>query len=427
MTTKRYFNANSTRDVFDHLIDRHSEAYLEVYPEVKEFNSFERSGTGSYYIGMIWTRENEKPDTTQLKLRGSDSLTCNKMIELDTSAIDSQQSFFPGQIIAFLGDPFTKRQLTIRKLLDPMRIAPRLKTISTDDKINLLIASGPFMKPDQADWTLFDEIIATIMEKEATHVILIGPFVDMENKIVRANYDIFWRTYLDKLLERLVNHACQIYLVPSSRDVLPADLCATYFYPSSAIEFELRLKENIVPKCKITSVTDPSQIDLGGIYLDVTSAEVLFHLNRCSSFINKGGSTFASMYRHLLSLGIYPIYPPPNDIAVDYPELYKHINIDRLGPHILVLPTRFNTSISNVENRLIITIQKCSTKKQVVLVEIPKIDGSSEEPIDSVLLADYKSKIIDLLPAQEVDQEGTPEMPPKVEAIDSAPMAIETA
>ena len=394
----------ATKSMFDELIDRHAEAYLEAYPEAKEFSNFERSGVGSYYIGMVWTRENEKPDTQQIKLRGSLSLTNNKMIELDLKAIDSAQSFFPGQIVAFFADPFKNRQLTVRRLLDPMRIAPRLKTITLDDKINLLIASGPFMKPDREDWTLFDKIIEAIKDNNVTHAVLLGPFVDSENKSFKGNYDVNWRTCFEKLVEGLVDHACNVYLVPSARDVLPHYLSSTYFYPSPALEFEVRVKEGVIPKCNITSVTDPAQIDLGGLYLDVTSAEVLFHLNRCSSFINKGGSTFLSMYRHLLAHGIYPIYPPPADIAIDYPKLSKHIQLDRLGPHILVLPTRFNTSVVSVENRLVVAIQKCSTKKQVVIIEIPKIDSSSEEHIDSVVLADYKNKVLDLCPVQETDE-----------------------
>lgn len=401
MEHKRHLQIGATKGVFDELIDRHAEAYTEVYPEVKEFGSFERSGTGNYYIGMVWTHENERPNTQQLKLRGSLSLTNNKMIELDLSAIDSQQSFFPGQIIAFLADPFIKRQLTIRKLLDPIRIAPHLKTISNDEKINLMVVAGPFMKLDQEDWTIFDRFIEEIKRNEVTHAVLIGPFVDMENKLMRAKYDVNWRTYYEKLVEGLVDHPCDVYLVPSGRDVLPHFLGASYFYPSTKIDYGVKVKEDIVPKCRIRSVGDPAQIDLGGLYLDVTSAEVLFHLNKCCSFINKGGSTFTSMYRHLLTQGIYPIYPAPNDIAVDYPKLMRHIQLDRLGPHILVLPSRFNTSVNNVDNRLVIAVQKCAIKRQAVLVEIPKTD-SSTEPLNSVMMmAGYKNKTIDLFPRNE--------------------------
>uniref|UniRef100_A0A6G1SED0 DNA polymerase alpha subunit B n=2 Tax=Aceria tosichella TaxID=561515 RepID=A0A6G1SED0_9ACAR len=405
MEHMRHVQVAATKNMFDVLIDRHAEAYLEAYPEVKEFSDFERSGTGHYYIGMIWADDNEKPLVESTKLRGSLSLTNNSLVELDFSAIDSQQSFFPGQIIAFLADPFTKRQLTTRKLLDPMRIAPRLKTITTDDTIRLLVAAGPFMRPEQDDWSLFDNIITSIKENNATHVILMGPFVDMENKLIGSKYDLNWRTCFDKLVEGPFDYACDVYLVPSSRDVLPNYLSATYFYPSPRLEFEIRVKEKIHPKCNITSVSDPAQIDLGGIYLDVTSAEVLLHLNKCSTFINKQGSVFASLYRHLISLGIYPIYPSPTDIAIDYPKLMKHIQLDRLGPHILTIPTRFKTSVVPVDDRLVVAVQKCSTTKQVVLVEIPKIEGTSETPINSVVHANYTHKIINLCPAIKTEED----------------------
>jgi hypothetical protein len=424
MQHMRHFQVGATKNVFDELIDRHAEAYLEAYPEVKEFSNFEKSGTGHYYIGMIWTNDYEKPQVESIKLRGSLSLTNNSLVELDLSEIDSQQSFFPGQIIAFLADPFTKRQLTIRKLLDPMRIAPRLKTIATDDNIRLMVAAGPFMKPEQDDWTLFDKIIDSVKDNNATHVVLMGPFVDMENESIRAKYDVNWRKCFDKLVEGLVEHTCSVYLVPSSRDVLPGYLSATYFYPSPRLDFDVKVKERIQPKCNITSVSDPAQIDLGGIYLDVTSAEVLLHLNKCSAFINKKGNAFTSFYRHLISLGIYPIYPAPNDIAIDYPKLAKHIQLDRLGPHILALPTRFKSSVVNVDDRLVIAIQKCSTTKQVVLVEIPRIEGTSETPTNSVVHVETH-KIIDLCPStgsensqQTVDSSAT------ASASDSTPSAI---
>lgn len=400
----RHFKPTATKSVFDELIDRHAEAYLEVYPDIKEFSSFEKSGVGHYYIGMIWTRDNERPQINATSLRGSLSIANNALVDLDLSAIDSQQCLFPGQIIAFLADPFTKNHLTVRRMLDPMRIAPRLKTISMDEDIKLMIAAGPFMNPEQEDWTIFDRLIESITENNATHVVLMGPFVDLENKLIRSKFDINWRNCFEKLYEGLVNHTCNVYLVPSSRDVLPDYLSATYFYPSPRLEFEMGLRGDIQPKCKITSVSDPAQIDLGGLYLDVTSAEVLLHLNKCSTFLNKEGSTFTCMYRHLLSLGIYPIYPPPNDIAIDYPKLSKHIQLDRLGPHILAVPTRFKTSTVIVDNRVVVAVQKCSTTKQAVLVEIPKIESASEAPIDSLVSTDFTHKTISLCPVKSEDE-----------------------
>ena len=401
MQHKRHAQVGATKNVFEDMIDRYAEAYIETFPEVKEFSNFEKSGTGNYYIGMVWMNDNERPDTDQIKLRGSSSLSNNRILELDLSAIDHQQSFFPGQILAFLGDPYLKKQLTVRKILDPMRVAPRMKSICTDGPIRLMIAAGPFMKPEQDDWDLYDKIIAQVKEGKVTHLILLGPFVDMENKSVRANYDVNWRTCFDKLVEGLYNHSCCVYLVPSSRDVLPDYLSATYFYPSPPLDFEVRLRDGIQSKCKIASVSDPAQIDLGGIYLDTTSAEVLFHLNRCSAFINKGGSIFSSMYRHLISQGIYPIYPAPNEIAVDYPKLIKHTQLDRLGAHILVLPSRFQTGVSNVENRLVVTVQKCSTKRQAIVVDIPKIESTTEAPTDTIVITDYTSKVVELSPRDE--------------------------
>lgn len=408
LAEKRQFQVGNIKSVFDEIIDRHAEAYAEAFPETRnEFSNYEKSGTANYYIGMVWSDENEKPDTTKgLKLRGSLALSKNKMIELDLSLLNSQHSFFPGQVVAFFADPHLKQQLTVRRFLDPMRISPQMKKIDMEAEVNLMIACGPYIKPDSEDWSLFDTMIERIKSKKATHIVLLGPFVDIDNKIISRHYDTNWDLLFDKLVEGLHEHECHVYLVPSNKDVLSSSLCSSYFYPCPEIKFKLYLKENARPKCQIRSVTDPAQIDLGGLFLDVTSAEVLFHLTQCSTFIHRGpGNVFNSMFRHLLSLGIYPIYPPPTDMVVDYPKLAKYIQLDRLGPHILVLPSRFNTPpVSNVDDRLIVTIQKCCVKKQVIFIHIPKIDAKDVE-LNSVLLSDYKHEIIGLGQMQHTDMD----------------------
>lgn len=396
--TIRHFKAGETKSLFDELIDRHAEAYMLAYPEIKEFSGFERSGTFNYYIGMIWTNDCEKPEEGRLRIRGSHSIAKNKLVELDVSAIDTQQSFFPGQIIAFKADPFQNRSLTVRKVIDPIKIAPPLKNIDSTEKISVMIAAGPLMQPDTDDWTLLDRIIDAVPSHGATHLILIGPLVDSENRFIRSQYDTAWKTIIEKLYEGLHSHKCHIYLVPSNRDILPSSLSPNHFYPCSKFELPVvNLKKDAKLDCLVETIGDPSQIDLGGVYLDVTSAEILFHMNKCLLFKNKApGSPFNSVFKHIITQGIYPLYPSPADLAVDYVQLGRHLKLDRLAPHIIVLPTRFGASVSNIENRLVVTVQKCSVKKQAILVEIPKIEGG-EHKFDSVLLGGSKDKIIDLV------------------------------
>lgn len=400
MTTRQY-QVGPIKSMFDELIDRHAQAYQSAFPEIKEFSPFEKSGTLKYYIGMVWTNDHEKPDDRQLKIRTSESLGNNKLVDLDLSAIEDQQSFFPGQIIAFLADPFQGRRLTVRKIMDSLKIAPPMKKIDLVDPIKLVINAGPFMSPDVEDWSLLEKTIDAVKSHEATHVVLLGPFVDMENREIRNHYDNAWKTVLDKLHEGLHEHSCQVYLVPSNRDILPSSLATNCFYPCSKMELPSKnIRKDVKLSCKIQSVTDPCQLDLGGVYLDVTSAEILFHLNKCILFKNKSaGSPFNSIFRHLITYGIYPLYPGPTDIAIDHVKLHKYNQLDRLGPHIILLPTRFNAPATNVENRLIVPVQKCSVKKQAVFIEIPKIDGSME--IDSVLIGGCTNKTIELCPKKE--------------------------
>lgn len=400
LSTKRQVQVGATRSLFDDLIDSHALAYAAAYPEVKEeFGNYDKSGTGNFYIGMVYTEDFEKPDPNKgIKIRGSHMMSKNRLIELDLSAVIGQHSFFPGQIVAFFADPYVKQQLTVRKFLDPMRICPPMKRIEMVNKINLIIACGPYIKQDTEDWSLFENLMEKIKAKRATHVILIGPFVDMDNKTISCDYDANWKRVFGKIVEGLHDHECQIYLVPSNKDVLYSSTGSNFFYPTSNIELKPDLKEGSKLKFTLNSVMDPDQIDLGGVYLDVTSAEVLLHLTQCSSFINRGsGAVFNDMFKHLLTQGVYPIYPPPKDMPVDYPKLEKHIKLERFGPHILVLPTRFHTPpVNNINDRIVVTIQKCSLKKQIILLKIPKIESSHDAPVN--LISDYEHELIDLSP-----------------------------
>lgn len=375
----RHFQVGETRNLLDEAIDRHAEAYLLADPEIIEFSPFERSGTFKYYIGMICTNDCEKPDPKQMKIRGSSSLTQNKIVELDVSMLNGYHSFFPGQIIAFTAEPFQSRQLVVRKILDPLMIAPKMKKLDNDEKINLLIAAGPLMNSEIEDWTLFDNLVESIKKDKATHVILLGPLVDKDNKELRAKFETSWRRIYDKLLEELYDEEVRVYIVPSTRDILPCSLNSNYFYPCPKLDFtqfkRKDIKKGLKIKCSIESVSDPSQIDLGGVWLDLTSAEILFHMNKCTLHINKNESIkpLESLYKHIITHGIYPLYPSPSDLAVDRVKLNEHIQLNRLGPQIIVLTTRFAPTISVVENRLVICVPKCSVKKQAIFIEIPSI------------------------------------------------------
>lgn len=426
----RQFQVAATKCLFDELIDSHAEAYVAAFPEIKEFSPFERSGTYNYYIGMIWTNDNEKPNTDQIRLRGSYSMTKNKMVELDLKCVQDQFSFFPGQIVAFLAEPFQRSRLTVKRFLDPMRIVPSPKPINMKQDMNILIACGPFMKPEEKEWTLFDKLIGVIKTRTPSHIILLGPFVDMDNKKMQSRYEMSWREFMNPLMEATCQYPAQVYLVPSNRDILYHEIGGGYCYPSPKLIIKHDLKEDAKPKCRFIPVEDPAHIDLGGLVVDVTSAEVLFHMNKCTTFINRGAvNPFTAMYKHLLVQGIYPLYPQPSDFAVDFAKLRPHLVPTRDGPHIMVLPSRFTTAANSVEDRVVATIHKCSIKKHVLLIDVPQITSTEENCNTSVVASGFKFQTIDLMPGENNSQSSSSSSAsaPKQDASNNVQMSSETS
>lgn len=363
---------------FDDLIDRHAEAYLSAFPEIREFNEFEqKSGTSNYYIGMLYTNNFEQPRT--IRIRGSKSIADNRLVELDlTNLLDrlietgAQESFFPGQIIAFKAEPFgSKRQLTVTKILDSTKIAPSMKKYHLHDKVVLATANGPFVKSDQDDWTLYDRIISNIKEHDVTHFILIGPIADTS-----TGCDTYWSMAMDRLIEGLHDHECQIYVVPTNKDILPSSFGSTYSYPCSELRIKIATKEGANIMCKINFVTDPAQIDIDGLVIEVTSADVVFQMSRCISLVNRVENLLTTIFRSLITYGIYPIYPSHQDLPVDPLALRKFNQLDRLGPHIMIVPNQLGTSsVHEVEDRIVVATKKCSLGKQMILVEILPTTG----------------------------------------------------
>lgn len=385
-------------EFFDSLIDKHAKYYMSQYEAINEFNAFELSGTNNFYIGMVHADDMQKIDAGSIKIRGSNSIANGKMIELDVSQVEDHFSFFPGQIVAVFAAALTSNKLPVKKILDPTRIMLPKKQLCVEKPINLIVACGPYFTKDE-DFTLFDKLVATAVEKNATHVVLIGPFVDIDNDTI-SDFDQTFNKLFEKLQSGFHKSNCKIYLVPSQNDLTTHEMNSPFVYPRPKPCIKKYLAKSKptddTGTCSIQFVDDPSQIDIDGVLVDVTSADVLTHLKTSSTSINDPKcNTIIPLYKHILTQNIYPIYPNHSDTIVDYSMFADMIMKRTNSPHILIIPTRFLTSITNIENVLVSAINRCVTKKQIIIIQIPEISKDSE--IYSLAECKYASEILDLV------------------------------
>lgn len=390
---------------FDSLIDKHAKLYSENYESILDnFSPFEKSGTNNFYIGMVHSSDFNRVDVNKIFIRGSQSLADNKKIELDLSGVTQHHSFYPGQIVALSAAPLVGSRLSVKEILDSSRIVPQRRKLSISQPVKLLIACGPYCTKN-GDWSMFDKLVNCIESKQATHVILLGPFLDIDNEIKTATSDCrsVFKLLLEKLHSTLKDIECSVFMVPSQNDVLSAVFQTTHTFPCPRFNFdscdELKKYTNDGnSKLRISSVNDPSQIELfDSLLIDVTSVEVLMHLKLTSNAINHTGAhPLIPLYKHLLTQGIYPIYPNHPDLPVDYSRYSETLQSMKHSAHIVVLPTRFEPAVTNVDNALVVAITKCSVKRKVICLSIPKIEEALN--FDSLTSADYSTEIVDLIP-----------------------------
>lgn len=393
--------ATSVRSHFDALIDDHAYRYLDVCHQIKAFDRFDesvKSGTDVHYIGMVWNDGQSVLDIKELPLRGSQSLTDNAKVSLDLSEVSQEFSFFPGQIIAFTGRPSYERSkhLVVRNMIDTQTIQPPFpdKEFTLAQPMRIIVVSGPFVDyNDNGDINnkSLNILLEACEKAKPSHIILIGPFVNSESKerLLKSprEFSEDFNTFLTQVHAALKDSSCTIYLVSSPKDLMSESMMSANIYPCPGISIKTIAKDKKKSNLKIISTTDPSHLNLNGLTISVTSADVLFHLSSSEVTMNRStNDRMVLLSRHLLNqANMYPIYPPKHDLSVDYSVVMNSYKLER-SPHILIAPSRLQCFHKQVNGCLVINPQRppAGNLRQFVQIDLAADKSYSGSLIDSL-------------------------------------------
>ncbi|PSN52816.1 hypothetical protein C0J52_09691 [Blattella germanica] len=288
-------------------------------------------------IGRVCCDCNGRLNSMSVLLESFDGRT----VPLDVSQVETC-SLFPGQVIAVKGgNPLGSKLAAKQIYCDTTLPMPEKPSYSSDESV----AAGPFTQSDTLTYEPLEDLVQYIIDHEPHVVILIGPFVDVSHPqivegMLAETFQSCFERIIESFMEPLKLLKVNVVLVPSFRD---AHHQMVYPVPP----FMLRKQFS-----NLTLASDPCMLDINGIVIGVTSADVLLNLSKEEIFHGglKSSDRLGRIASHILhQRNFYPLYPAAEEVNLDV-ELWGKYCFMHVTPNILILPSDLRCFIKNLNN-----------------------------------------------------------------------------
>lgn len=277
-------------------------------------------------------------------------------VRLDLTEL-KQCDLFAGQVVAVEGvNPYGTR-LIAKRVWSDAAPPPPLRS-EAEGGLTILVAGGPYTPPSDLAYEPLHDLLAAARAHRADVVLLLGPFLDVAHPGLGGATELPAARLVDSVWRRALREAdIPCLLVPSTRDAHAEPILPQPAQPLTGRREDL---------AHVTSLRNPVTVQLNGVALSTTSADILWHLNR-HAYARAAAETDASepkRVRHLRALlqqrSLYPLFPPPPSSAftaesADAPALPAHL-LSGLGlpylPDLLVVPSTLPPFVYNVDGVL---------------------------------------------------------------------------
>ncbi|KZS07965.1 DNA polymerase alpha subunit B [Daphnia magna] len=358
LTTKYNYMFSRLRDKFDVLEEQINDLGDLVKRKlgIDDFdpNSVLKSVETFHTIGRICcdATSGSRLNTSSLLLEGTRNTSSGQSVPLDVSQL-REFSFFPGQVVAVEGSNPTGKKMVVTSVTTPP-INPVLKTdVSIEGRgpLNVMVACGPFTLPDDLEFAPLVEFIQQVNALLPHLVIIMGPFVDVKNKKVECgDLDYTYQEQFDIVMKELqskITNSVQVCIIPSWRDVHYRTVYPTPPFP----------QENKAPNVNFFS--DPCVLNVNGIFIALTSTDILFHLSKEEIAVTPHGSDrLGRLVSHLFSQqSFYPLNPPSEEMSIDLEQAEDHCKLS-FTPHLLFVPSDLRHFIKNVSGCVVVNMER---------------------------------------------------------------------
>lgn len=325
--------------------------YLINKFELGEAVGFSKASGLVTTYGRICSDTLGKLHPSTVLLEGSQDLSHGNTITLNLTKVPSY-AIFPGQIVAVQGFNPNGTNFVTQKLYSDASVNSTTKSKSTLNKpLQVVVGVGPFTLSNNLSYEPLQDLVKYVTANKPHVLILIGPFLDTSQETVcditmTEVYSNFFETLLESVMSPLEGLNIDVILVPSSKDAHHHIVYPTPPY---------KLKK-IYPNLHCFS--DPCLIDINGLTIGATSADVLLHLSK-QEFCNvQGGDRISRLASHLLcQQSFYPLYPPDEDVCLDYELMQQHGMINII-PNLLILPSNLRYFIKYVNGCVVINPER---------------------------------------------------------------------
>ncbi|KAM3824981.1 DNA polymerase alpha subunit B [Vipera latastei] len=334
------------RDVLSYKIEELGEA-LRAHYKIDEFSSVMVPAQESVTVlGQIGCDSNGKLNPQSVILEGDREHSSGAFIPVDISEL-SDYSLFPGQVVVMEGMNSSGNKLIASKLYEGVPLPfqkPAEAAIDPEPRL-VLIACGPYTTSDSIAYEPMVDLIEIINKDKPDVCILLGPFVDAKHKQVEEGqlimlYDEVFKRCLKTIIEGTRSAGSHIVFVPSLRDV--HHVC---IYPQPPFVYELAKED----RQRVLFVSNPCTLEIDGVIFGLTSVDFLLHIgaeeiSRSSSLQDR----FSRILKHILTQrSYYPLYPPHEDMSVDYERFYPHASLPVM-PDLLIAPSELKYFIKDI-------------------------------------------------------------------------------
>ena len=337
-------------------------------------------------------------NATSVLLEGSRHISSGARVEVDLSYMKANKlsySLFPGQIVAIEGMNCSGRKLVAQRICEGAPHAPVQTSVADLMKyqhsdrfqsgapLKVVVASGPFTCSDNLEYEPLIDLVSTIIKKSKPDVVILaGPFVDINQKLVASGdtflplgqengmilvpFEAIFLEQISKLLEEFyfedVSLQTQFILIPSLDDatlenvypqapfqVIPpvqlgipgADIVETGTIGIQTIECANRQPGLKYPK-RVHCVSNPCTFQINEVVFGITSTDVLFHISADETNANLDiGTRMSRIAQHLVQQrSYYPLFPASAGTNLNL----KYMNQWQMPctPDILILPSKLS-------------------------------------------------------------------------------------
>ncbi|XP_029468187.1 DNA polymerase alpha subunit B isoform X2 [Rhinatrema bivittatum] len=321
---------------------------LKEHFHIEEFSSVSLPAQEPITVlGQIGCDSNGKLNAKSVILEGDQEHSSGMQVPVDVSEM-KEYSLFPGQVVVMEGINSTGRKLIVSRLYEGVPLPFYEPTEMLEDSVPqmVLVACGPYTTSDSITYEPMRDLIDVINRDRPDICILLGPFLDakheqVENCQLTASFENVFEHCLKMIIEGTRSAASQLVFVPSMRDVNQE--CV---YPQPPFSCYEPSKDD---KPRVHFVSDPCTLNINSIVFGVTTTDLLFHMGaeEISSF-SGASDRFSRLLKHILTQrSYYPLYPPNEEMNIDYESLYNYAQMS-IMPDIFIVPSELRYFIKDV-------------------------------------------------------------------------------